>query len=252
MTTPSHGVGDAPESTAVFATTHWSVVLAAGDPDSPQAAEALEQLCRVYWYPLYVFVRRRGCPPEDAQDLTQEFFARFLRKEYFRLADPARGRFRTFLVHALEHFLVNEWKRARRVRRGGGMAPLSLEIAGVEERYARESGTMMTPEQAYEKHWATTLLDGVLGSLQQEYAEANQERIFQVLADLLWGKDRSVSFAAVGARLGVTEGAARVALHRLRRRYRERLRAAVAQTVGDPNEVEEELRYLIAVVSRPR
>jgi RNA polymerase sigma factor (sigma-70 family) len=236
----------------VFATTHWSVVLAAGRGQDAHASEALEQLCRTYWYPLYVFIRRRGYHPEDAQDLTQEFFARFLRKDYFRLADPARGRFRTFLVHALEHFLVNEWKRARRVRHGGGTAPLSLEIAGVEERYARESAATMTPEEDYDRHWATTLLDQVLDSLQQEYADAHEERAFRELADLLWGKDRSISFAEVGARLGLREGAIRVALHRFRRRFRERLRAAVAQTVADPAELEEELRNLITLVSRPK
>ena len=252
MTAPSDGAEHSPKAGGVFATTHWSVVLAAGRGEDADAAEALEQLCRTYWYPLYVFIRRRGHDPEDAQDLTQEFFARFLRKEYFRLADPARGRFRTFLAHALEHFLVNEWKRARRVRRGGGTAPLSLEIAGVEERYARESAATMSPEEAYGRRWATTLLDQVLDSLQQEYAQANQERAFQELADLLWGKDRSVSLAEVGARLEMSEGATRVALHRFRRRYRERLRAAVAQTVGNPNELEEELRHLIAVLSRPR
>ena len=235
-----------------FTTTHWSVVLAAGREADLQASEALEQLCRAYWYPLYVFIRRRGHGPEDAQDLTQEFFARFLRKEYFRLADPARGRFRTFLVHALEHFLVNEWKRTRRVCRGGGTPPISLEIDGVEARYARESAGTMTPEQAYERRWATTLLDQVLDALQEEYAEANRERVFEELAGSLWGKDHSISFAEVGGRLGVTEGAARVALCRFRRRYRERFRAAVAQTVADPTEVEEELRHLITVVSRPR
>jgi RNA polymerase sigma factor (sigma-70 family) len=252
MTTASEGAEPSPKPAGVFATTHWSVVLAAGRGEDADAAEALEQLCRAYWYPLYVFVRRRGYQPEDAQDLTQEFFARFLRKEYFRLADSARGRFRTFLVHALEHFLVNEWKRARRLRRGGGQAPLSLEFTGGEERYARKAAASMTPSEAYERDWAITLLDQVLDSLQCEYTDAHQGRTFQELAGLLWGKERFISFAEVGARLGMTEGAARVALHRLRRRYRERLQAVVAQTVANPTEVEEELRHLIAVVSRPR
>jgi DNA-directed RNA polymerase specialized sigma24 family protein len=170
---------------ATFATTHWSVVLAAGQSADAQASAALEQLCRTYWYPLYAYVRRRGYRPEDAQDLTQEFFALFLRKEYFRLADRARGRFRTFLLHALEHFLINEWKRAQCARRGGGLPCLSLDVEGAEHRYAKESAVTMTPERAYEKQWATTLLEQVLSALKQEYAEAGSDRVFAELADLL-------------------------------------------------------------------
>jgi RNA polymerase sigma factor (sigma-70 family) len=233
-----------------FATTHWSVVLAAGQSADAQASEALEQLCRTYWYPLYAYVRRRGHGPEDAQDLTQEFFALFLRKEYFRLADRARGRFRTFLLHALEHFLVNEWKRAQCAKRGGGRTCLSLDVEGAEHRYANEPAVTMTPERAYEKQWATTLLEHVLSAVKQEYADAGNSRVFAELADSLWGKEGSVAFAEIGARLGLTEGAARGAMHRLRTRYRERLRREVAQTVAEPGEVDEELRYLIAVVSQ--
>jgi RNA polymerase sigma factor (sigma-70 family) len=233
-----------------FATTHWSVVLAAGQSADAQASEALEKLCRTYWYPLYAYVRRRGHGPEDAQDLTQEFFALFLRKEYFRLADPARGRFRTFLLHALEHFLVNEWKRAQSAKRGGGSTPLWLEAEAAEERYTGERAVTLTPERAYEKQWAATLLEQVLAALKQEYAEAGNGRVFAALADLLWGKDGAVSFAEIGARLDMTEGAARGAMHRLRMRYRERLRREVAQTVAEPGAVDEELRYLIAVVSQ--
>ncbi len=235
---------------ATFATTHWSVVLAAGQSADAQASEALEQLCRTYWYPLYAYVRRRGHGPEDAQDLTQEFFALFLRKEYFRLADRARGRFRTFLLHALEHFLVNEWKRAQCAKRGGGTTPFSLDVEGAEHRYANEPAVTLTPERAYEKQWAATLLEQVLSSLKQEYADAGNSRVFAELADLLWGKDGSVSFAEIGTRLDMTEGAARGAMHRLRTRYRERLRREVAQTVAEPGEVDEELRYLISVVSQ--
>jgi len=234
----------------LFATTHWSVVVAAANGETPEAAAALQRLCSTYWYSLYVYVRRRGYGPEDAQDLTQEFFALFLRKEYFRLADRARGRFRTFLLHALEHFLINEWKRAQCAKRGGGTTPFSLDAAAAEQRYASEPGTTLTPERAYEKRWATTLLDRVLASLKQEYADAGNRRVFAELADLLWGKDGSASFAEIGARLDLTEGAARGAMHRLRTRYRERLRHEVAQTVAEPGEVDEELRYLISVVSQ--
>jgi RNA polymerase sigma factor (sigma-70 family) len=234
----------------LFATTHWSVVLTAAKEDAPEAAAALERLCRTYWYPLYVFVRRRGHSPEDAQDLTQQFFALFLHKEYFRLADRARGRFRTFLLHALEHFLINEWKRAQRAKRGGGTTPISLDVQDAEHRYARELVTTLTPDRAYEKQWAATLLEQVLSALREEYAAAGSSRVFAELADLLWGKDGSVSFAEIGNRLSMTEGAARGAMHRLRTRYREQLRREVAQTVSEPGEVDEELRYLITVVSQ--
>ena len=242
--------GASAAGSAEFTATHWSVVLAAAQEESPRSAAALEKLCRTYWYPLYVYVRRRGHSPEGAQDLTQQFFARFLQKEYFRLADPRRGRFRTFLLHALDHFLVNEWKRAQRVKRGGGTPCLSLDADDAERRYAVEPVTTLTPERAYEKRWAMTLLEQVLAALRQEYAEAGNSRVFEALAELLWGKDASTSYALIGERLGMTEGTARWAMHRLRERYRERLRAEVAHTVADPMEVEEELRHLITVVGQ--
>jgi len=233
----------------LFATTHWSVVLATADPDSPQAGAALEQLCQTYWYPLYVYVRRRGYSPEDAQDLTQEFFAVFLRNQKFGLADRGRGRFRTFLLHALEHFLVNEWKRNQRLKRGGGAQCLSLDTEQGERRYAQEPAGTMTPARAYEQRWAMTLLEQVLTSLEREYTAAGGTRVFKELAELLWGKDTGVSYAQIAERLSMTEGAVRGAMHRLRERYRARLRAEVAHTVAEPGEVEEELRYLIQVVS---
>ncbi len=236
----------------LFATTHWSVVLASADEGSPQAAAALEQLCRTYWYPLYVYVRRRGYTTEDAQDLTQEFFALLLRKDYFRLADPKRGKFRTFLLHAFENFVINEWRHAQRVKRGGGATFLSLDADQTERRYALEPATATTPMRAYEKRWAITLLDRVLGLLRDDYARAGKEHLFDELARLLWGKDGSSdsgSCAAIGHRLGMTEGAVRVALHRLRKRYGDLLRAEVAQTVATPAEVDEELRCLLEAVS---
>jgi RNA polymerase sigma factor (sigma-70 family) len=234
---------------AIFGTTHWSVVLAAGQSADAQASEALEQLCRTYWPPLYAYVRRRGHSPEDAQDLTQEFFALFLRKDYFRLADRAKGRFRTFLLHALEHFLINEWKRAQCAKRGGGTTLFSLEVEMGAHPHSDELATTLTPEQAYESQWAATLLEQVLSTLRREYAAAGNSRVFAELADLLWGKNGSASFAEVGARLGMTEGAARGAMHRLRARYREQLRREVARTVSEPGEVDGELRYLISVVN---
>lgn len=234
---------------AQFATTHWSMVLAAGDSASPDSEEALEKLCGQYWFPLYAFVRCRGHSPEEAQDLTQEFFARFLRKGYFRLADQTRGRFRTFLVHALEHFLINEWKRGQRLRRGGGRVCFSLDATEAETSYRGQAATAMTPERAYDRQWALTLLHRVMTILRQEYTEAGRAAVFEELADFLWGKDESVSYAQIGARLGLTEGALRGAMHRFRQRYRDHLRAEVAQTVAAPDEVDEELRYLLRVVS---
>ncbi len=235
----------------LFATTHWSVVLAAANQDTPESAAALERLCQTYWYPLYVYVRRRGYGPEDAQDLTQQFFALLLQKDYFRLADPHRGRFRTFLLHALEHFVINEWKKAHRLKRGGGAALLSLDLPTGEQRYALESRNSTTPEQAYEKRWALILLDQVLAKLREQYTIANKERLFDELAGLLWGKDTSSgmdSYAVLGVRLGMSESAARVAMHRLRERYRQLLKAEVAQTVASPQEVDDELRHLLRVV----
>jgi RNA polymerase sigma factor (sigma-70 family) len=233
-----------------FATTHWSVVLQAGRGESAQADTALGQLCRTYWHPLYVYVRRHGHSPEDAQDLTQQFFAFFLEKRGFGRADPARGRFRTFLLHALQYFLINEWKRAQRLKRGGGRLCLSLDASEAETRYLREAAGTLTPERAYERRWAMTLLEQAMAGLQQEYAQTGQARVFEELADLLWGKEAAVSYAEIGGRLGLSDGATRAAMHRLRGRYRERLRAEVAHTVGEAGDVEGELRHLLTVVSR--
>ena len=249
---PGSGEGDEPGAPprSVFATTHWSVVLSAGQDDSPQSTEALETLCRTYWYPLYVYIRRRGHGVEDAQDLTQQFFTHFLQKGRFRVADRGRGRFRTFLLHALQHFLINEWKHAHRLKRGGGTPCFSLDADDAEHRYAADAAALMTPERVYEKRWALTLLEQVLARLQREYAEAGHGRVFEALAELLWGKDASVSYAQIGERLGMTEGAVRGAMHRLRERYRERLRAEVAHTVADLGELDEELRHLLSVVGQ--
>jgi RNA polymerase sigma-70 factor (ECF subfamily) len=182
--------------------------------------------------------------------LTQQFFALFLEKKSFGRASPERGKFRSFLLRSLQNFLANEWKRARSLKRGGGTALLSLEVDGAEHRYATEPATTATPERAYEKRWAMMLLEHVLAELEQEYADAGNGRIFEALADLLWGKDASISYAQIGQRLGMTEGAIRGAMHRLREAYREKLRTAVAHTVADFREVDTELRYLITVLGQ--
>jgi len=237
------------DSAAWFTTTHWSVVLAAGQSTAPGAQEALETLCQAYWYPLYAYVRRQGHSPEDAQDLTQDFFARFLDKQYFKLADPARGRFRTFLLTAMKHFLANEWKKAHREKRGSGLAAISLDAEAAEQRYAAEPVEETNPETIYERRWAATLLEGVLELLQREWAAADKGWQFEELKAGLWGGSNAPSYADIAARRGTTETAIKMAAHRLRQRYRELLRSEIAHTVDSPMEVDGELRHLIAVIS---
>ncbi len=231
-----------------FLTTHWSVVRAAADTSRAGRAE-LEQLCRAYWFPLYAYVRRQGRSVEEAQDLTQEFFARLLRKDYLRLADPARGRFRTFLLTALRRFLVNDWEKGRAARRGNGQPVLSWNQLETESRFLPALADEATPETAFEKQWAVTLLEQVLARLREEFAASGKAEQFERLKTLLWGEKGSPPYPMVAAELGLTEGALRVAVHRLRRRYRELLRAEVAHTVVTPEDVDDELRHLIAVIS---
>ena len=234
---------------AVFATTHWSVVLAAGNSSVPGAEEALEELCRAYWYPLYVYVRRLGRSPHDAQDLTQEFFARLLEKKYLRLADPDRGKFRAFLLKSLKHFLVNEWEKARTQKRGGGQSFIHLDAEIAESRYAAEPVQALSLDQVYEKRWALTLIEAVLTRLRESYAASEQLPVFETLKVFIWGEQTTLSYAEVAPPLGLTEGAVKVAVHRLRGRYRELLRAEISETVATPGEVDGELQHLIAVLT---
>ena len=232
-----------------FATTHWSVVLAAGHSSVPGAQEALETLCRAYWYPLYVYVRRQGQSPHDAQDLTQEFFARLLEKKYLRLADPDRGKFRAFLLKSLKHFLVNEWEKARTQKRGGGQSIIPLDAEIAESRYAAEPVQALTLDQVYEKRWALTLIEAVLARLRENYEAAGRLPVFETLKGFIWGDQATLTYAEVAPQLGLTEGAVKVAVHRLRGRYRELLHAEIAKTVATPGEVDEELQHLIAVLA---
>lgn len=233
----------------VFATTHWSVVLAAGHSSAPGAQEALETLCRTYWYPLYVYVRRQGQSPHDAQDLTQEFFARLLDKKYLRLADPERGKFRAFLLKSLKHFLVNEWEKARTQKRGRGECAIPLDADIAESRYAAEPVQALTVDQVYEKRWALTLIEAVLARLRENYEAGGRLPVFETLKGFIWGEQSQVSYAEVGSQLGLTQGAVKVAVHRLRGRYRELLRTEIAKTVATPGEVDEELQHLAAVLA---
>lgn len=233
-----------------FATTHWSVVLAASPLRSPRAQEALERLCRTYWYPLYVFVRRQGASVEDAEDLTQAFFTHLLRKDFLSDVRPEKGRFRSFLLACLKHFLADEWDKARRLKRGGASPALSLDIEQAEERYQLESRSEPSADQLYERRWALDLLALVLDRLRQEAVQAGKAAVFDQLQGCLLGERPDETYAEIGARLGLSQSAVKVTVHRLRQRYGELLREEIAHTVAEPGEIEEELRYLFAVVSR--
>jgi len=233
----------------MFATTHWSLVLAASGQPSPQARNALADLCRAYWYPLYAFIRRSGHGAGAAEDLTQEFFARLLEKGWLGQADRAKGRFRSFLLTACKHFLANERHRAQAQKRGGDVTHVPIDFHGADARYAREPAEAMTPERLFERRWALALLDHVLSELRAEYTAAGKEQLFETLKDRLGGASDARPYEAVAAELGMTEGAVKVAVHRLRQRYRDRLRDAIARTLDDPAAVDDEIRHLFAVLS---
>jgi RNA polymerase sigma-70 factor (ECF subfamily) len=230
-----------------FTTTRWSVVLAAGTEDT-RGREALARLCQVYWYPLYAFVRRQGHSPHDAQDLTQAFFLRLLEKTYLADVERSKGKFRSFLLAALKHFLSNEWARAKTLKRGGGQTIVSLDIGSGEDRYCREPQDNATPERLFERRWALTLLDQVLTRLSDEYAATGKRATFDQLQGCLTGDSDAQAYTELAARLGMTEGAVKVAVHRLRRRYRAMLREEIAQTVADPTEIDDEIRQLFSAL----
>lgn len=236
-------------SAAHFATTRWSLVLAAGKKALPDSEKALATLCQTYWYPLYAFVRRLGHQPDDAQDLTQGFFARLLEKDYLCDADRERGKFRSFLLSSFKHFLSKERERAMAKKRGGGRKLLSFDFEAGEKRYNLEPAHGLTAEKIYERRWALTLLDQVLTRLRKEYVQKSKGRIFNGLKGVLTGED--VAYRQVAAQFDMTEGAVKVAVHRLRRRFREMVLAEITQTVAQPEDVDEELRHLFAAIRSP-
>jgi RNA polymerase sigma factor (sigma-70 family) len=241
--------GPAPRAGA-FPSTHWSIVVQAGADSEGTARAALEILCRQYWYPLYAFVRRQGRPHHEAEDLTQEFLARLVAGAGLAHARPERGRFRTFLLTSLRHFLTNEWHRAQAEKRGGGQTALSLDLERAEERFAHEPvDPGLTPEQAFDRSWALELLHRAAEALRDEYDQSGRGPLFGALGPLLWHDPADESLSSRAARLGMGVDAFSVALHRLRRRFGERLRAIVAETVADAGELDAELRHLIAVVA---
>jgi RNA polymerase sigma factor (sigma-70 family) len=233
-----------------FTTTHWSLVLAAAGSEDAHSREALAQLCEVYWYPLYAFVRRHGHGPHDAQDLTQEFFMRLLEKDYLGDVDRSKGKFRSFLLTALKHFLSKEWARVKTLKRGGGHTLLSLDIISAEDRYRREPQDNLTPERLFEQRWALTLLDQVLTRLSEEYEMTGKWTTFEQLKGCLTGDSDLLPYAELALRLGMTEGAVKVAVHRLRKRYRGVLRDEISQTVADPAEIDDEIRQLFSVLGK--
>jgi len=234
---------------AQFTTTHWSVVLDAGQSDPPSAAAALEKLCRTYWYPLYAYVRRRGYSPEDAQDLTQDFFAQLLRKNYPGQADQAKGKFRSFLLLRLNHFLADEFDRASTQKRGGGQVLISLDEESGEERYRLEPADELSPERLFERRWAQTILEQALARLREEFVAQGKAGVYEVLKAFEPGGQNTLSYAEAAARLKASESAIKSMVHRMRRRHRELVREEIAQTVSTAAEVDEELRHLMAVLS---
>ena len=233
-----------------FETTEWSLVLAAGGENSAAARRALATLCETYWYPLYAFVRRRGASPEDACDLTQAFFTSLLARRDFEGLRRERGRFRAFLLASLEHFLANEAARRRTLKRGGGVTFLPIALDEAEGRYGHEPAEPLTPETIFDRRWALTVIERVLADLREESIASGQLVLFEHLKTALTGDRVPGGYKAIAADIGSTEGAVKVAVHRLRRRFQEVLRAHIARTVDRPDEVDDEIRYLINAVSR--
>ncbi len=237
-----------PRQHASFATTHWSLVLAAGLRAAPESARALAALCQAYWGPVYLFVRRQVADVHEAQDLTQAFFTQLLEKNLLAVAQPARGRFRSFLLTSVRNFLLNEWDKQRTQKRGGGQKLLTLDFHEHDSKHAHEPADTLTPERLFLRQWVLTLLDQVMARLRAEYARAGKEPIFERLKGSLSGGDAETSLAEIARHLDISANAAKVAAHRMRKRYRELLRAEVGQTLADPQEIDDEIRQLFAAL----
>jgi RNA polymerase sigma-70 factor (ECF subfamily) len=226
----------------------WSMVLTAGGPSSPRAEQALASLCEAYLSPLYTFLRRQGQPPHDAEDLTQSFLCSLLQNDRLRQVSPEKGRFRSFLLASLLNFLRDETSKARAQKRGGGTCPISFDAVDAEKRYALEPSTSDDPEKAFERRWALNVLERVLDKLKDEYASSGKADRFTQLESFLWADDHGTSYAEAGRLLGMSEGAVKMAVMRLRQRGRALFRAEVAQTVATEDEIEDEVRHMFAVL----
>ncbi len=231
-----------------FLTTQWSKVLAAAEGASPDSAEALADLCRVYWYPLYAFVRRGGHSAHEAEDLTQEFFARLMERDWLKGVGPEKGRFRSFLVVCLRRFLANQWDASRAEKRGGGRPALSIDFREADDRYRLEPAHEMTADRIFERRWILTLLEQVLAALEDEFTQSGKKSLFDSLRVFLVVEHNAPPYAEVAGQLGISEGAVKTAVHRLRRRYRKLLRAEVAKTLADAGEVDEEIRRFFEAI----
>ena len=231
-----------------FATTRWSVVVAAGTGSAGESQQALASLCEDYWYPLYAYIRRRGHQMAEAQDLTQGFLLHLLEKGTLQAADQSRGRFRSFLLSSLNHYIANQWRQDQAQKRGGGCTIISLDLEEGERRYHLEPADTVTPEKIFERRWAITLLDKAVAALRDDYAKSDKLRVFDVLKVYLGGQDSSVPYRQIAVELQTTEGAVKVAVHRMRQRCRECLRREIAQTVATAEEIDEELKHLFRAV----
>lgn len=241
-------VAEPPKGRECFATTQWGMVVTAAG-DSPESGAALEQLCRCYWYPLYAFVRRFGYGPHDAQDLTQAFFAELFRKNYFRAADRERGRFRSFLLTALRHFLAHQWERARAAKRGAGLLPICWdEYTEAELQYQQDQRSASSAERLYDRSWALRVFEQSLARLRQEFTDDAKLTQFELLKNYLTQEPGLGAYAAAGATLGMSPNAVAVMVYRLRQRYAGLVRECVAETVAQPGQVQEELSYLISLI----
>jgi RNA polymerase sigma factor (sigma-70 family) len=233
----------------MFATTQWSLVLAAGHRgDDARASEALEVLCRIYWYPLYAYVRRRGCTPGDAEDLTQEFFGRLLARDYLARANPLAGKFRSFLLAGINYLLCDEQDKARRLKRGGGQKVISFDGEAADVRYRLEPVDRMTPERVFERSWVATLLERAAHQLRVEYEAAGKAVLYEQLTEFRLDAQGQRAYGEVAVQLGQSESAVKSAILRLRRRHRQLVREEIAQTVADPSDVDDEIRYLLRIL----
>ncbi|KPK40005.1 MAG: hypothetical protein AMJ65_10960 [Phycisphaerae bacterium SG8_4] len=238
-----------PGDTNEFATTHWSVVLSAGSPESTRYQEALERLCQTYWFPIYAYLRRKGYGANSAEDHTQGFFTHMIEMQDLCQADPNRGRFRSFLLSMLKHFMADQWDRSQAQKRGGGKKVLSLDFADAETRYKLEPSHQLSPDKLFEKSWALAVLDQTMAQLKAESSGTRRQTLFENLKAHLAGQSNTVPYRELATKLEMTEGAIKVAVHRLRQRYRELLREHIAQTVSGPEQIEDEIRALFVALA---
>ena len=238
-----------PTGISRFATTHWSVVLAAGDNSSPQHREALETLCRIYWFPIYAYLRRQGYGAHDAEDQTQGFFTHMIEKYDLCRADPNRGRFRSFLLSMLKHFVADQRDRSHAQKRGGGKRVFSFDFADAETRYKLEPLQQISPDRLFEKSWALAVLDQTMARLKAETSRSNRQKQFEHLKVYLAGQTHTIPYCDMAEKLDMTEGSVKVAIHRLRKRYRELLWEQIAQTVSSTEEIESEIQALFAALA---